>query len=216
MACSLGFYGDGISFRVVFSQSSDSESFLVVHTLFNQMDAREDSGRCRTCGACFWPFPNSSSWWWLISSIFLIRISCYKITHANSYYGAWPGWVGSVRVLSLTKIGTCFSSDFALRSILKKTCQSTFNSTISFSLLVLTTPMTTWFYSQNLSLLDTCIYVYCVFFLPKYKFLEGRDFFWYLMINKARTIFICIDILTTNTHLKDQSNCLEVKSNSKT
>ena len=36
MACSLRFYGDGISFRVVFSQSSDSESFLVVHALFSQ------------------------------------------------------------------------------------------------------------------------------------------------------------------------------------
>ena len=36
MACSLGFYGDGVSFQVVFSQSSDSESFLVVHTLFKQ------------------------------------------------------------------------------------------------------------------------------------------------------------------------------------
>ena len=36
MACSLGFYGDGVSFQVVFSQSSDSESFLVVCTLFNQ------------------------------------------------------------------------------------------------------------------------------------------------------------------------------------
>ena len=39
------FYGDGISFQVVFSQSSDPESFLVVHALFSQMDAREDSGR---------------------------------------------------------------------------------------------------------------------------------------------------------------------------
>ena len=36
MACRLGFYGDGISFRVVFSQLSDSESFLVVHALFSQ------------------------------------------------------------------------------------------------------------------------------------------------------------------------------------
>ena len=36
MALSLGFYGDGISFRVVFSQASDSESFLVVHALFSQ------------------------------------------------------------------------------------------------------------------------------------------------------------------------------------
>ena len=36
MACSLGFYGDGISFWVVLSHHSDSESFLVVHALFNQ------------------------------------------------------------------------------------------------------------------------------------------------------------------------------------
>ena len=36
MARSLRFYSDGISFRVVFSQLSDSESFLVVHALFSQ------------------------------------------------------------------------------------------------------------------------------------------------------------------------------------
>ena len=39
----------------------------------------------------FRPFSNCFSWWWLISSIFLIRISCHKTTHANGYYGAWPG-----------------------------------------------------------------------------------------------------------------------------
>ena len=37
------------------------------------------------------PFLNSCGWWWLISSIFLIRISCHKTTHANGYYGAWLG-----------------------------------------------------------------------------------------------------------------------------
>ena len=47
-----------------------------------------------TGGVSFKPFPNSSGWWRLISSIFLIRISCHKITHANGYYGAWPGWGG--------------------------------------------------------------------------------------------------------------------------
>ena len=36
MAGSLGFYGDGISLRVIFSQLSDSESFLEVHALFSQ------------------------------------------------------------------------------------------------------------------------------------------------------------------------------------
>ena len=44
------------------------------------------------------------SWWWLISSVFLIWISCHKTTHANSYYGAWPGWAVSISVLPLTEI----------------------------------------------------------------------------------------------------------------
>ena len=50
------------------------------------------------------PFPNSSGWWWLISSVFLIRISCHKTTHANGYYGAWPGWAVSISVLPLTDV----------------------------------------------------------------------------------------------------------------
>ena len=66
------------------------------------MLARGIFGSGRTCGVSFWPFPNSSSWWWLISSVFLIRISCHKTTHANGYYGAWPGWVVSISVLPLT------------------------------------------------------------------------------------------------------------------
>jgi len=36
LACSLGFYGDGISFQLSLVNPSDSESFLVVHTLFSQ------------------------------------------------------------------------------------------------------------------------------------------------------------------------------------
>ena len=44
----------------------------------------------------------TSGWWWLISSVFFIRISCHKTTHANGYYGAWPGWAVSVSVLPLT------------------------------------------------------------------------------------------------------------------
>ena len=38
-----------------------------------------------TRGFSFWPFSNASGWWWLISSVFLIRISCLKTTHANGY-----------------------------------------------------------------------------------------------------------------------------------
>ena len=44
----------------------------------------------------FWTFLNSSGWWWLVNSVFLTRISCHKITHANGYCGTWPGWVVSV------------------------------------------------------------------------------------------------------------------------
>ena len=66
------------------------------------MLARGILGSGWTRGVSFRPFPNSSGWWWLISSVFLIRISCYKTTHANGYYGAWPGWAVSVSVLPLT------------------------------------------------------------------------------------------------------------------
>ena len=71
-------------------------------------------GSGQTHSVSFWPFPNSSSWWWwLISSILLIRISCHKTTHANGYYGTWPGWAVSVNVLSLTvrltQLHTCSS-----------------------------------------------------------------------------------------------------------
>ena len=52
---SLGFCGDGISFQVVFSQSSDSESFLVVHTLFSQ-DRCQREGFWEVVGRVVSPF----------------------------------------------------------------------------------------------------------------------------------------------------------------
>ena len=65
-------------------------------------------GSGRTTGASFRPFQNSSGWWWLLISVFLIRISCHKTTHANGYYGGWPGWVVSISVLPLTRCLFCF------------------------------------------------------------------------------------------------------------
>ena len=62
------------------------------------MLARGILGSGRTHGVSFRPFPNFSGWGWLISSVFLIRISCHKTTHANGYYGAWPGWAVSICV----------------------------------------------------------------------------------------------------------------------
>ena len=34
--------------------------------------------------------------------VFLTRTYCRKTTHANGYYGAWPGWAVSICVLPLT------------------------------------------------------------------------------------------------------------------
>ena len=46
MARSLGFYGDGISFRVALANHSNSESFLMAHASSAKMGAGErDSGK---------------------------------------------------------------------------------------------------------------------------------------------------------------------------
>ena len=68
------------------------------------MDASErDSGKWTDTWCLLSTFPELF-WlmWWLISSVFLIRISRHKTTHANGYYGAWPGWAVSISVLPLT------------------------------------------------------------------------------------------------------------------
>ena len=39
-----------------------------------------------------------------MSSVFLTRTSCCKITHANGNDGVWPGWAVSINVLPLTVI----------------------------------------------------------------------------------------------------------------
>ena len=104
MACSLRFYGDGISFRVVFSQSFWLRVLPGGAHLVQPMwiPERRILGGGQTCGVSFGPFPNSSGWWWLISSMFLTWTSYRKTTHANGYYGTWPGWAVSVSVLLLT------------------------------------------------------------------------------------------------------------------
>ena len=104
MACSLRFYGDGISSQVAFSQSFWLRVLPGGARLVQPrwMPERRILGGGRTCGVSFWPFLNSSGWCWLISSVFLIRTSCRKTILANGYYGAWPGWAVSISVLPLT------------------------------------------------------------------------------------------------------------------
>ena len=102
MARSLGLYGDGISFRVVFGHSNLVFPGGARIAQPRGMLARGIPGSGQTHCVSFRPFLNSSGWWWLISSIFLVRVSCHKTTHANGYYGAWPGWAVSISVLPLT------------------------------------------------------------------------------------------------------------------
>ena len=104
------FYGDGIRFWVVLLVSGlslathlDSEFFLVAHTFLSQDGwQREGFWEVVRHMVSFGSFPNSSDWWWLISSVFFTRTSCRKITHTG---GAWPGWAVPVNVLPNTKGG---------------------------------------------------------------------------------------------------------------
>ena len=96
------FYGDGISFRVVFSQSFWLRDLPGGARLVQPRWMPERIlGGGRTGSVSFWPFSNFSGWWRLISSLFLTGTSCHKTTHANGYYGAWPGWAVSISVLPL-------------------------------------------------------------------------------------------------------------------
>ena len=68
LARSLGFYGDGISFWVVFGQSFSFRVFPGGARIAQPrwMLARGILGSGLTRGVSFRPFPNSSGWWWLI------------------------------------------------------------------------------------------------------------------------------------------------------
>ena len=101
--CSLGFMVIGLISRLSLANYSDSGNFLVVQALLSQNGCQwggiwEGVGHG---GVSFWPFLNSSGWWWHVSSVFLTRTSCPKITHVNGYYGDWPGWAVSVSVFPI-------------------------------------------------------------------------------------------------------------------
>ena len=91
----------GLVSMLSLANHSDSEFFLVVQALLSQDECQREGGG-QTCGVSFGPFPNSSSWWSIISSVFLTRTFCRKTTHANGYYGVWPGWEISISVFLLT------------------------------------------------------------------------------------------------------------------
>ena len=98
MAWTLGFYGDGISFRVVFSQSF----WLRVlpggaHLIQPRWMPEKDSGRWLDMWCLLLTFPE------LFQLVISLLVPCSpKTTHANSYDGACPGWAVSVSVIPLT------------------------------------------------------------------------------------------------------------------
>ena len=98
---------EGLSFPVVFSQSFWVGVLPGGARLVQPRWTPEGRilGGGWMSGVSFWPFLNSSGWWWLISSVLFIRTSCRKTAHAGGYCGAWPGWATSVNVLALT--GLC-------------------------------------------------------------------------------------------------------------
>ena len=113
VARSTGFMVMGLVSRLSLADYSDSGSFLVVLSQdgFQRGGFWEVGMDWHTqwvwtgiwTGILFGPFLNSSSWWWLVSTLFLTRIFSHKITHANGYYGAWPGGAGLV-IVSTNKI----------------------------------------------------------------------------------------------------------------
>ena len=103
----LGFMVLGLASGLSLANYSDSRVLPGGACLIQPrwMKERRILGGGQTCNVSSWPFLNSSGWWWLISSVFLIRTSCHKTTHANGDYGARPGWVDPVSVLPTT--GKC-------------------------------------------------------------------------------------------------------------
>ena len=106
MACGLRFYGDGISFWVIFSQSFWLRVLPGGACLVQPrwMPERRILGGGQASGVSFWPFPNSSGWWRVISSVFLARTACHKTPHANGYYSAWPVWRFQISMFPLRSL----------------------------------------------------------------------------------------------------------------
>ena len=109
----MGCVARSLSFMVMGLVSSWSLAIILIQSLSRwhthrsaKMDASErDSGKWTDTRCLLSTFPELFRLVVAYSCVFLIRISCHKTTHANGYYGAWPGWAVSISVLPLT-LGT--------------------------------------------------------------------------------------------------------------
>ena len=93
---------------------SDPASFLMAPSAVSQHGFQRGGFWEDTWAGIFsllWTFPDSSGWWWLVSSVFLTRTSCCEMTHANGYCGSWPGWVVSVTVFPNSWANSCWQDE---------------------------------------------------------------------------------------------------------
>ena len=105
MACSLRFYGNGVSFLVVSGQLSCSPifglaqgpSWWYMHLLAKMDSIAENSGRLGKAGCLLSPTSPSQILPVSLqgSTMFPIRAFCYETAHASGYYCAWPRWAVS-------------------------------------------------------------------------------------------------------------------------
>ena len=102
VALSLGFYGDGISFQVVFSQSFWLRVLPGGARLIQLrwMPVRIQGGGW-TCGVSFWPFPNSSGWGWLTTKVRLVKAMVFPVV----LYGCESWTVKKAKKLMLLNYG---------------------------------------------------------------------------------------------------------------
>ena len=98
----VGFMVMGLVSRLSLANHSDSGSFLAASAWLRQEGFQRggfwEVGRTYRLASppSFWPFLNSSSGWQLVSSLFLTRTSCCRITHAYGYCDTWPWQMVSV------------------------------------------------------------------------------------------------------------------------
>ena len=97
-----GFMVMGLVSGLSLASHSDSGPFLVLHPLLSQ-DGRQQGGFWEVGGYVASPFDLSQTLL-LVSSMFLTRTSCCKITGTNGYCGSWPGWTVSDSVLPLATL----------------------------------------------------------------------------------------------------------------
>ena len=87
-------HGDGLASGLTVATHSDAGSFLVAHTSLSQ-DGFQQGGFWEDTwtgvSSLILSLPDSSSWWWLISSVLITRVSCCEITHPRGYCGPWRG-----------------------------------------------------------------------------------------------------------------------------